>query len=604
VRSDAPVHDVEAVGAQLERILSGVLFAKADQLRRFLAFIVGEVLEGRGGDLKEHVIGVRVLRKDAAFDPRTDPIVRVQARRLRAKLERYYGGEGASEPLVIELPRGTYAPVIRSRDVRAAERGRASPALLARNTIAVAPIVALGSVLAEVAEGVRAEIIERITTLPGVRIVDGLAGAGASRPEPAFMSDGHLAQPAAALTSTGALASRPEPALVIGGSLRAAGDRVRVSLHLLDNPGSTYLWAASFDGTLADPFSMQERAAEAVQAVLAAKLRAVGGPRALQPTENLAARNFCLQGRYHLSQRTEDGLRRAVDFFERAISEDERYALAHSGLSDAYCLLGHYGVLGPAEVWSRAASFAASAVLLDEQCAEAHTSLAHIRAAQDWDWAGAEREFERALALDPRYATAHHWFAASCLAPLGRLDEALDEMLTAEALDPISSIVARDVAVMHFYRRDFDAALEQCDHTIELNPHFAPAYVTLALIQEQRGDFDESAAAFERALQLAPGTPRILTGLARNLALAGDAEASRNALERVTSLSEGRYVSPCDVAWVWFALGDRARGYELLGKAFADRSFDVMAAHVDPRFDEMRGNPRFERLVGQLRIEA
>ena len=569
--------DSDAVGAQVERILNGSPFAKADQLRRLLAYIVGEVGEGRGADLKEYNIAVGVLRKDSSFDPRTDPIVRVQARRLRAKLEHYYRNEGSNDPIIIELPRGTYAPLIRSRKAATPERRRSSPALIARNTISVSALsdLSTGTALGAVAEGVRAEIVQKLTRLPGVRIVDGLAATEGS---------------------TGSAA------LVIGGSMRASGDKLRVSLHLLDGPTSTFIWAESFDGSLADPFDTQERAADAVLKVLTAGLITDSGANPLQPVENLAARNFYLQGRYHLNQRTEEGLRRAVDFFGRAIAEDERYALAHSGLADAYSLLGHYGVLGPAEVWTKAATFAASAVLLDDRCAEAHTSLAHVRAAQDWDWDGADREFQRAISLEPRYATAHHWYAMSCLAPLGKLDDALDEMRTAQALDPVSSIVARDVAVIHFYRREFDAALEQCDHTVELNPHFAPAYVTLGLIQEQRKDFEESAAALQRALQLAPGSPKILTALARNLALAGDRDAAIEALSRVQRLSADRYLSPSDLAWVSFAIGDSESGYEQLARAFADRSFDILSVHVDPRFDLMREDTRFLRLAAQLSV--
>src|SRR5207244_7239344 len=203
----------------------------------------------------------------------------------------------------------------------------------------------------------------------------------------------------------------------------------------------------------------------------------------------------------------------------KALVEDAEYALAHAGLADAYGLLAHYGVFGPAEVWTKAASSAAAAVMLDADSAEAHTSLAHVKSTQDWDWAGAEREFQRAIALNPRYATAHHWYAMSCLAPLGRLDEALHALITARSIDPVSPIVARDLAVIHFYRRDFETALEQCDHTIELNAHFAPAYWTLGVIQEQRNDLDESAAAFQRAVALSPQTPRMQGALGRTFAL-------------------------------------------------------------------------------------
>ena len=178
-----------------------------------------------------------------------------------------------------------------------------------------------------------------------------------------------------------------------------------------------------------------------------------------------------------------------------------------------------------------------------------------MKSTQDWDWQGAEREFQLAISLDPHYATAHHWYAMSCLAPIGRLDEALDEMLLAQSLDPVSSIVARDLALVHLYRRDFEAALEQCDHTIELKPHFSPAYWTLGLIQEQRKDFDESAAAFQRAIHLSPQTAaHARRRSARTFALRGKRkqalgilrrlERSRQAALRVAVRVRARCASP------------------------------------------------------------
>src|SRR5262249_18500633 len=159
-------------------------------------------------------------------------------------------------------------------------------------------------------------------------------------------------------------------------------------------------------------------AQETVARAIATKLDVdvlTSGAGVRHPTENLAAHNLYLQGRYHLNQRSEETLRKAVDFFEKAIVEDAQYAPAYSGLSAAYGLRGHYGVLGPADVWTKTASSAASAVMLDGSSAEAHTSLAHVKSTQDWDWSGAEREFQRAIGLNPRYPTAHHWYAMSCL---------------------------------------------------------------------------------------------------------------------------------------------------------------------------------------------
>ena len=302
---------------------------------------------------------------------------------------------------------------------------------------------------------------------------------------------------------------------------------MRVTTHLIDSASGSYLWSEPQDFAAAGLRGARgggaRRRQEARDARPGARDRGLHGRR---PADNLAARNLYLQGRYHMNQRTEEGLRKAVEFFERAIVEDSQYALAHSGLADGYGLLTHYGVFAPASVWTKAAASAAAAVMLDPESAEARTSLAHVKSTQDWDWRGAEREFQLAISLDPGYATAHHWYALSCLVPIGRLDEALDEILIAQSLDPVSAIVARDLALVHLFRRDFEAALDQCDHAIELNPHFSPAYWALGLVQEQRKDFDEAAAAFQRAIHLSPQTPRMQAALARTCALSGKRKAA------------------------------------------------------------------------------
>jgi serine/threonine-protein kinase len=263
-------------------------------------------------------------------------------------------------------------------------------------------------------------------------------------------------------------------------------------------------------------------------------------------------------------------------------------------------LLGHYGVLSPAEVWTKTASNSAWAVLQDENSAEAHTSLAHVKATQDWDWLGAEREFRRAIALDPRYPTAHHWYAVSCLATLGRLDDALAEIAMAQALDPISSIIARDLARIHYYRRDYEAALEQCDHAIELNPHFTPAYWILGLVQEQRCEFDESAAAFQRAIQLSPQSPLMQAALGRTFALSSKRNEALRILRELHELAEKRYVSPFEIASLHFALGESDQAFDWLTKAFQDRCFELICLKVDPRMASLWGNPRFQNLFKQL----
>jgi serine/threonine-protein kinase len=561
---------------QLNRILNSKAFRQADRLKRFLSFVVAETLAGRSDRLKEFAVGVEVFGKDTSFDPRNDPIVRVQARRLRAQLARYYREEGQEDELVIEMPKGGYAPSFRPLKGEPAKRP-AAPVLVSRNTVRVLPFAdhSPNGDQQYFCEGVAQEIIHKLAGMDAIRLVASNGGPEAS--------------------------GRQTAAMTITGSVRLAGNEVRITTNLIDCVSDCYLWSGSIDRRLENIFAVQEEVARTIAEQLKVELaggRLVRGSG--RPTENLAAYNLYLQGRYHLNQRTEEGLRKAVEFFDRAIVEDAQYAHAYSGLADAYSLLGHYGVLAPAEVWTKTASNAAWAVLQDEHSAEAHTSLAHVKSTQDWDWLGAEQEFQRALSLDARYPTAHHWYAVSCLAPMGRLDEARDEMLLAEELDPISSIIARDLARVHYYRHDFEAALEQCDHAIELNPHFSPAYWILGLVQEQRGEFDEAVAAFQRAIQISPRSPIMQAALGRTFALSGKRAEALGILEELHKLADKRYVSPFELASLHFALGERGEGFDWLTKAFQDRCFELISLRVDPQWQALKGNPQFHQLFSRL----
>src|SRR4029453_13324841 len=541
---------------------------------------------------------VHVFGKEPSFDPRTDPIVRVQARRLRAKLVRYYQEEGTSDEVILDLPKGGYAPVFKRRETSAAAKRSIASALVSRNTVSVLPFGnhGGGSALDSFCLGVREEIIHNLARFPNLRIL--------------------------ALDDA---VNRTDAAMIVGGSVRASGTRLRITAQLVDTASRCYLWSESIDADTTDLFDAQERVAHAIVRRLEPEFAEGPRPSGRRPTPNLAAHNLYLQGRYHLSQRSEEGLLKALEFFERALVEDAQYAPAHSGLADAYGLCNHYGVMGPSEVWTKAASSAATAVMLDDESGEAHTSLAHVKSTQDWDWLGSEREFRRAISLNPRNATAHHWYAASCLAPMGRLDEALDEMLVAQSLDPVSAIVARDgaagpfsrgrfhtslgpvsaivardVAAVHFYRRDFQTALERCDHTIELNPHFGAAYWMLGLVQEQLKDFDESEAAFQRAVHLSPNMPRVHGALGRTFALSGRKKQALEVLGKLDAFAKQRYVSPMEFAWIYFALEQTDQGFRWLTKASEDRAFELIHLKADARFDPLRDDRRFVAVMKKL----
>ncbi len=566
----------DLVRQELDRILTSKTFKQVNRLPRFLTFIVEETLAGRGDLLKEYPVGVEVFAKDSSFDPRMDPIVRVQARRLRMRLATYYQEHGQTDELIIELPKGGYAPIFRQVEGKQRKRPLVA-ALVSRNTVAVQPIADLSPSHQEEAycHGLTQEILHTLIRAGSIMVIS----------------------PAEESSSDAQTATRA--AMAVGGSVRRVKDTLRITTYITDTVRGCFIWSDSIDRPASDVFQVQEEVAQTIAHTLRSEIL---DPSSSRPghIENLAAHNLYLQGRYHLSQRTEHGLRKALEFFTQATEEDPQLAEAFAGIADTYVLLANYAAVSPAEAWTKAASFASQAVLLNDNSSEAHTSLGHVKSTQDWDWAGAEREFRHAIALNPRNSIAHHWYSMSCLAPLGRLDEALEENQVARALDPVSSIIARDTALIYYYRRDFEEALEQCDHTIEQNPHFSAVYWTLGLVQEQRGELDEAIAAFKRAIELSPPSPRILGALGRTLAKANQKEEALDILDELTRTAKKRYISPFEVALIYFALHRLDEGFEALTRAYQDRSFELISIHIDPRFDSVRKDPRFIALHRQL----
>lgn len=562
-----------AMRDQLERIVSSASFYPSDRLKLFITFVSSEALQGRGDALKEYTVGVHVFGREATFDPRTDPVVRVQARRLRARLEKYYREEGQNDEIVVDLPKGGYVPVFRRREGAAPPAAAPSGHPLQRNTLAVRPFVDLtpSRNLEPFCNALTGEVIRRLIQIRGLQV--------------------HALGPA----------SESPPAMLLEGSVRSAAEGFRVAVDLVDAARGCYAWSDSVQMESIESFAVQDEIATALVTRLQPHLL-TAQPRGRVQSENLAARNLCKQGMYHLEQRTDESLERAADIFERAVVEDAQYSLAHSGLSDAYALLASYGLRLPTSLATLAMSSAATAVMLDDESGQARTSLAHAKARANWNWLEAELEFQRAIKLDPSYPTAHHWYARCCLMPLGRLDEALEEITLAQRLDPVSSIIAREVASIYYYRRDFDAALAHCDQAIELNPHFPHAYFILSLVQKQLGDSDEALTALVRAVQLAPKSPRLIAALGWAQASAGRHDDAFNSLAELEALAAARYVSPWERAILFLGMKDVDRCLDQLALAYQDRFFDLTLLGVDPRFDLLRGDRRFDELLAKTGV--
>jgi serine/threonine-protein kinase len=570
-----------AVMAQLEKILASATFVNSGRLSRFLRYAVEGAARGRSAQLKEYAVALAVFDKRESFDPRYDPIVRVEAGRLRTRLKHYYDTEGQQDPLLVDLPKGSYVPRF------AAHQGKnvdapAEPYSL--NSIAVLPFADHSPDRNQeyFCDGMTEELINALTKLRGLHV-----SAWTSALRLRGQTDDILK-----------ISQQLKVGAVVAGSVRKAGDRLRITVQLIGTADGRYLWSEIYDRELKDVFSIQEEISQAIVAKL--KVRIAEKHLVRRYTESFDAYNLYLKGRYHWNQRSERSLKKGIGYFEQAIALDPQYAPAYSGLADSYSLLGNYGVLPAKNVKAKALTAALKAVEIDSTLAEAHTALGHVKATYCWDWPGAKQEYQTAISLNAAYPTVHHWYAITYLAPLGMLDAALVEMEKAEELNPVSVSIKRDLAVIFYYSRRYEEAAEHCQGAIELDPNSHGAYWALGLAYEGLSLYPEAVAAFEKGLALSPDTPRLLGSLGHAYAAWGKDAEAKDILERLNRLSASSYVSPFDFALVHLGLGDLEASFTWLELAYKSRSYELVSARVDPKFDAVQSDARFSKLLKRL----
>lgn len=582
--------DERSIREQLAAILASSVFVQAERLRRFLHFVVEETLQGRGDRLKEFVVGIEVFGKTDSFDPRTDATVRVQAGRLRSKLLQYYA-DAPRGAVVIELPKGSYTPLfskVRRSSLPAAAHEPAPPVTQSRIALAVLKFEDHSANRDQeyFCRGITEELIAALTKVDRLRVV-------------AWVTDRQFQQGYRDFLTIG---EKPNIDIVVEGSVRKKDNHLRIAAHLIRVEDRSYLWSEIYDRELQDIFVIQDEISSAIVDTLKVQL-AIGPARKRtdRATNNLTAYKLYLKGRYYWNRRSERDLKVAVDYFEKAIEQEPNYALAFAGLSDTYTLLGNYGALQASEVRPRARAAALRSVEIDDTLAEAHASVAHVIATYDWNWAEAERHYERALALNPSYATAYHWSAITSLSPMGLLDEAISRIQEAQALDPSSVSINRDAAVIMYYRREYDRVIQQCQQTLELNSKFWGAYWVLGLAYQAQSRFKEAITAFRQGLSLSGGSPRMLGALGHVYGLANERESAKKAVDGLAELATTRYVSPFETGYVHAGMGEIEIAIEWFQKAVAICCFDMIAIAVDPRFDRVREHPRFQSLLQQIR---
>jgi TolB-like protein/DNA-binding winged helix-turn-helix (wHTH) protein/Tfp pilus assembly protein PilF len=390
---------------------------------------------------------------------------------------------------------------------------------------------------------------------------------------------------------------------VVDGSVLRSGDRVRINVELVHAGMDRHLWSNSYEGDLRDVFALQadvaRRIADEIRVTLAppdiarlARVRATN-PEAYQAYS---------KGRFYWNKRTAEDLQTAIGFFQQAVDKDPGYALAYDGLADCWLPLGWYGYLSPSATFPRAKAAVTKALSLDDSLAEAHTSLAFVSLYYDRDWAGAEREFRRAIDLNPNYANGHHWYG-EFLSLVGRHTEAIAESQRARELDPLSNIIDAWVSSRYFFARQYDKAIEEGRNAVEMDPSFGPALLVLGQAHEQKGMLEEAIAEFERASTLDGGGSMYAASLAHALGLAGRRAEALKVLEDLSNRARGGFVSSYDLAIARLGVGDKDKAFELLSAAVQERSPRVAFLGVEPRFGGVRDDPRFKALLRSIGLQ-
>ena len=386
---------------------------------------------------------------------------------------------------------------------------------------------------------------------------------------------------------------------VMMGRVLQFGDNLVIKTELVDTEDGSQLWGDEYRRKAADIFEVQEEISKEISEKL--KLKLTGEEKKLlgkRYTDNTEAYRLYLKGRFCLSKTTKEALNNAIKHFRQAIDIDPDYALAYAGLADAYYALSS-NHLPANEAMPKARGAAEQALRLDDTLSEAHASLGLVKAFYEWDWAGAEGEYRRAIELNPGYASAHHWYGWY-LALMGRLNEAIAEVKQASELDPLSLEINSDLGLSFFFARQYERAIEQFEKALEMDPNSIWTRFFMGWAREQKGDYEEAIEDYKKAAKL-DDSPLIMAALGHTYVMAGRRDEALNVLEEMKQLAASRHVSSYHFAIIQAALGEKDEAFERLEKSYDAREEALVWLKVDPRLDTMRTDPRFidlQRRVG------
>jgi serine/threonine-protein kinase len=384
---------------------------------------------------------------------------------------------------------------------------------------------------------------------------------------------------------------------LLTGRVLQRGDLLIIKAELVDAEDGTHLWGEQYSRKLSDIFTIQEEISREISDKLRLKLSGAEKKQLTKRyTENTEAYQRYLKGRFYWNKRTLEGLEKGIEYFQKAIDSDPGYALAYAGLADSYNILVSYSALAPHDAFPKAKAAATRALEIDGKLAEAHTSLAFVKFGYDWDWSGAERAFKQAIRLNPGYPYAHNFYAV-LLAALGRFDDALVHIRNAQELDPLSLPINTNLGWLLYLTRRYGEAIEQYLKTIDLDEGFSLAHRRLAQTYEQTLRYSDADAEYQKALALSGDDIELITARGHFYAVVGETNKAREILNQLETLAKDRYVPSYLVARIYLGLGDIDRVFELLYRALDERYGYLAYLEVEPMFDPIRTDPRYEELV-------
>ena len=432
-------------------------------------------------------------------------------------------------------------------------------------------------------DGISESLINSLSQVPGVKVI-----ARSS----AFKYKGKEADLQEVANALGVEA-------ILTGRVTQRGENLSISVELMNASDKTQIWGEQYDRNMSDLLATQREIASEIVEKLKLKVSGEEQRSAKHYTESNEAYQLYLKGRFFWNKRTAEALKKSIEYFNQAIDKDPRFALAYAGLADCYVVPANR--LPPREAMPKAKAAAIRALELDETLAEAHASLGRVLAAYDWDWTSAEKEYQRAIELNPRYATAHQWYGGY-LAVMGRSNEAIAERKRAVELEPLSPILNFELGLAFYHARNYDQAIEQFQKTLELDQNFPSAHNFLPAAYQQKGMYNEALAEFKKAIPLTRGSEWTVSraGLGYLYAATGKKSEARTVLNELKQASKQEYVPGTSIALIYAGLGEKDQAFAWLDKGYEQRSFQMQWIQLEPRWDSLRSDPRFESLMRRM----